>query len=353
MNATQQQAVVLVVDDIPENIDVLSGILRPRYRVKAALNGEHALDIARGHPQPDVILLDIMMPGMDGYEICRRLKGDPRTRTIPVIFITAKSEVEDETLGLEMGAADFITKPVNPAIVIARVRTQLALHDQNRELERKVRERTDELLSTRLEIIRRLGRAAEMKDTGTGLHVVRMSHYSRLIAERMGAASNWLELLFNAAPMHDVGKIGIPDYILLKPAKLDAEEWGIMCRHPVYGAEIIGRHHSELMMLSREIALHHHEKWDGSGYPQGLAGEEIPLAARIVAIADVFDALTTKRPYKSAWSVAEAVEYIDGQKGRHFDPNLVSLFHEVLPRILMVREKYAEDTAQVQQQQTS
>lgn len=344
MKAAQRPAVVLVVDDIPENIDVLGGILRPGYRVKAALNGDHALEIARGDPQPDIILLDIMMPGMDGYEVCRRLKDDPRTRAIPVIFITAKSEVEDETQGLELGAVDFIVKPVNPAIVVARVRTQLALYDQNRELERKVRERTDELLSTRLEIIRRLGRAAEYKDNGTGLHVIRMSHYARLIAEAMGATDSWLELLLNAAPMHDVGKIGIPDYILLKPTKLDAAEWRIMCRHPLYGAEIIGGHQAELILLAREIALNHHEKWNGSGYPRGLAGEAIPLAARIVAIADVFDALTTERPYKSAWTVTEAVAYIDGQKGRHFDPSLVPLFHQVLPKMLEIREQYAEES---------
>ena len=343
MNAAEERAVVLVVDDIPENIDVLSGILRPNYRVKAALNGRRALVIARGDPQPDIILLDIMMPGMDGYDICRRLKGDPRTSAIPVIFVTAKSEVEDETLGLALGAVDYIVKPVNPAIVTARVRTHLALYDQSRELERKVRERTDELVSTRLQIIRRLGRAAEFKDNETGLHVIRMSHYSRLIAEAMGASERWLELLFNAAPMHDIGKIGIPDYILLKPGRLDEKEWEIMSRHPLYGAEIIGEHKSELMSLSREIALNHHEKWDGTGYPNGHSEEQIPIAARIVAIADVFDALTTARPYKAAWSVAEAIDYIDAQKGKHFDPELVALFHRVLPAILNIREQYAED----------
>jgi putative two-component system response regulator len=345
VNEAKERAVVLVVDDIPENIDVLSGILRRDYRVKAALNGQRAIEIACGDPQPDIILLDIMMPGMDGYDICRRLKGDPRTSTIPVIFVTAKSEVEDETQGLELGAVDYIVKPVSPAIVIARVRTHLALYDQNRELERKVREHTDELVSTRLQIIRRLGRAAEFKDNETGLHVIRMSHYSRLIGEAMGATESWVELLFNAAPMHDIGKIGIPDYILLKPGKLDANEWTVMCRHPRYGAEIIGEHSSELMTLSREIALSHHEKWDGTGYPRHHRGEAIHIAARIVAVADVFDALTTARPYKSAWTVTQAIDYIDAQKGKHFDPKLVPLFHQVLPSILKIREKYAEETS--------
>ena len=348
MNAAEAQAVILVVDDIPENIDVLSGILRPEYRVKAALNGERALAIACTDPQPDLILLDIMMPVMDGYDICRRLKEDPRTSAIPVIFVTAKSEVEDETRGLDLGAVDYIIKPITPAIVLARVKTHIALYDQNRELERMVSERTEELVSTRLQIIRRLGRAAEFKDNETGLHVIRMSHYSRLIGEAMGAAETWLELLFNAAPMHDIGKIGIPDYILLKPGKLDNDEWKIMSRHPLYGAEIIGEHHTELMVLSREIALSHHEKWDGTGYPRGLSGEAINIAARIVAIADVFDALTTARPYKVAWSVEDAVGYIDDQRGKHFDPKLVSLFHQVLPSILAIRDEYAEETSRDQ-----
>ncbi|HFD81596.1 MAG TPA: two-component system response regulator [Gammaproteobacteria bacterium] len=333
---------ILVVDDTPENIDVLSGILRPDYRVKAALNGERALRIAGGEPQPDIVLLDIMMPGMDGYEVCRRLKANPATARIPVIFITAKSQVEDEQRGFELGAVDYITKPVSPPIVRARVRTQLALYDQNRELERIVRERTEELRQTRLEIIHRLGRAAEYKDNETGLHVIRMSHYSRLIAEATGADEEWVELLYNAAPMHDIGKIGIPDDVLLKKAKLNDEEWELMRRHPDYGAEIIGEHHSAIMRMAREIALSHHERWDGSGYPNGLAGEDIPLSGRIVAIADVFDALTTARPYKPAWSVEDTLRHIDDSAGSHFDPSLVPLLHEVMPELLDIKERYEE-----------
>jgi putative two-component system response regulator len=240
---------------------------------------------------------------------------------------------------------DYITKPVSPPIVKARVRTQLALYDQNRQLERKVRERTEALLETRLEIIRRLGRAAEFKDNETGLHVIRMSHYSRLLSEAMGMDGGWTERLFNASPMHDIGKIGIPDRILLKPGRLDAAEWEIMCRHPLYGAEIIGQHESELMRMSREIALNHHEKWDGSGYPNGLRGEAIPLSARIVAIADVFDALTTARPYKPVWTTERAVAHIEAQSGRHFEPELVKLFHDVLPKFLDIRRQYEEDKA--------
>ncbi|NEX18465.1 MAG: two-component system response regulator [Halochromatium sp.] len=344
MGATPMSAkqTVLVVDDTPENIDVLSGVLRDTYKVKVAANGEKALRIAGGDPKPDIILLDIMMPEMDGYEVCRRLKADPVTAPIPVIFVTAKTEVADEQMGFELGAVDYITKPISPSIVKARVHAQLALYDQSRELGRLVAERTSELNETRLAVISRLGRAAEFKDNETGLHVIRMSRYSQLIAEAIRVADDWAELLLNAAPMHDIGKIGIPDRILQKPAKLDADEWAIMQRHPAFGAEIIGDHPSDLLQLSREIALAHHEKWNGSGYPQGLAGADIPIAARIVAIADVFDALTTERPYKKAWSVEDAVKLIDEGAGQHFDPTLVGAFHEVLEAILQVKDTYAE-----------
>ena len=342
MAGEREKQTILVVDDIADNIDVLSGVLRPEFKVKAAVNGERALAIARGPARPDMILLDIMMPRMDGYEVCRRLKADPATAAIPVIFVTAKDQTEDERRGLELGAVDYITKPINPAIVLARVRTQLALYDQNRALERKVSERTEELRETRLEIIRRLGRAAEFKDNETGLHVIRMSHYSRLVAAALEGGHDWSEVVFLAAPMHDVGKIGIPDQVLLKPGPLDAGELAVMRRHPQIGAEIIGDHDSRLLRMAKEIAIGHHEKWDGTGYPNGLRGEAIPLSCRVVAVADVFDALTSKRPYKSAWSVERAVECIDGLSGTHFEPRIVELFHAVLPEILLVKERYAE-----------
>ena len=344
MGNKEDKQTILVVDDIPENIDVLSGVLRPEYKVKAALNGEYALKIATGAPKPDMILLDIMMPGMDGYEVCSQLKANPATARIPVIFVTAKNQEEDEKKGLALGAVDYITKPISPPIVLARVHTQLALYDQNRVLEQKVRERTEELQRTRLEIIRRLGLAAEFKDNETGLHVIRMSHYSRLIAEVVEHGDEWSDLVFNAAPMHDIGKIGIPDKVLLKPGKLDDEEWKLMRKHPEFGAAIIGEHSSELMQMSREIALSHHEKWNGSGYPYGLKCEEIPLSGRIVAIADVFDALTTERPYKKAWTVEDAVKFIDEKSGSHFDPKLVPLFHVVMSEILDIKKQHAEPT---------
>jgi putative two-component system response regulator len=342
MGKSNDKPTLLVVDDTPENIDVLSGVLRAEFKVKAALNGERALKIAASEPNLVMVLLDIMMPGMDGYEVCRQLKANPATAKVPVMFVTAKNQDEDEERGLALGAVDYITKPIRPAIVLARVHTQLALHDQNRALEGKVRARTEELHHTRLEIIRRLGRAAEFKDNETGLHVVRMSHYSRLMAEAVEHGQDWADLVFNAAPMHDIGKIGIPDNVLLKPGKLDEEEWVMMRKHPQFGAEIIGEHSNDLMRLSREIALTHHEKWDGSGYPSRIEGESIPLASRIVAIADVFDALTSERPYKKAWPTEEAVKVIDEGGGSHFDPGLIPVFHEVLPDILDIKDQFSE-----------
>lgn len=333
---------ILIVDDTPDNIDVLGGILRPEYEVKAALNGPKALKTANTDPKPDMILLDIMMPGMDGYEVCQRLKANPATSHIPVIFITAKDDVADEQHGFELGAVDYITKPVSPPLVQVRVRTHLALYDQNRELRHQVRQRTEELNQTRLKIIQRLGRAAEYKDNETGMHVIRMSYYVRMIGEAYGGNQDWIEMLFTAAPMHDVGKIGIPDRILMKPGKLDPEEWEVMKQHAAYGAEIIGDDPNALLQMARTIALTHHEKWDGTGYPNGLAKEAIPLEGRIVAIADVFDALTSERPYKKAWSVERALNLIADSAGSHFDPTLSPLFLKMRSEIQFIMEQYAD-----------
>lgn len=339
---SENKATVLIVDDNSDNLDVLSGVLRPFYKVKAAINGELALKVVGAKNKPDIILLDIMMPAMDGYEVCRRLKSDPSTANIPVIFVTAKSETKDEQTGFELGAVDYITKPISVPIVLARVRTQLALYNQQRELEILVKQRTQELEDTRLEIIQRLGCAAEYKDNETGLHVIRMSYYSRLLAEQLQANEEWVELLYNAAPMHDIGKIAIPDRVLLKPGKLDQEEWKIMQTHVNCGVEILGEHDSELLTMAREIALYHHEKYDGSGYPNGASGEDIPLSARIVAIADVFDALTSVRPYKAAWPVEKAVALLEEEAGKHFDPKLVPEFVKCLPRVLEIKDQYMD-----------
>ena len=327
--APDQRPRLLLVDDEPTNLQVLRHVLQADYRLLFATDGARALQVAR-EQRPDLVLLDIMMPNMDGYAVCRALKADAATASIPVIFITALTDSQDETAGFDVGGVDYLTKPVSPPVVRARVRTHLSLV------------RMDELRETRLQIVQRLGRAAEYKDNETGLHVIRMSHFSQLLALAAGCSPAWAEDLLNAAPMHDVGKIGIPDAVLRKPGPLDADEWATMRRHPEIGAEIIGEHPSGVLQLAREIALAHHEKWDGSGYPRGLAGEAIPLSARIVAIADVFDALTTRRPYKEPWPVQEAMNHIAAQAGKHFDPALVALFAPLLPQLLEIRARWAE-----------
>ncbi|OJW79899.1 two-component system response regulator [Thiobacillus sp. 65-1402] len=342
MNEPAPQSSILIVDDRPENIDILNDVLFPHYRIRIALNGEKALKIAFSANPPDLILLDVMMPGLNGYQVCEKLKSNPDTRTIPVIFVTSMSEADNEEKGLELGAVDYITKPVNPAIVLARVKTHLALYDQARELARLVSQRTAELKKTRQQIIRRLGRAAEFRDNETGNHIVRMSHFSRLIGQAAGLGEESVDILFNASPMHDVGKIGIPDRILLNQGKLKPEEWELIRQHAKIGADIIGTHSDDLLQAAHTIALCHHEKWDGSGYPQGLKGEDIPLMARIVAIADVFDALTSDRPYKKAWSVDAAARYIEDQAGAYFDPGLIPPFKSVLPEILRLKERFSD-----------
>lgn len=334
---------ILLVDDEPANLELLIDALEQQYQVIVAINGERALKLALAEPQPDLILLDVVMPGMDGYEVCRRLKADPRTARIPVIFITARHTQEDEQQGLDLGAVDYITKPFSLPIVQTRVRTHLALYDQNRELERRVRERTEELMQSRLAAIQLLGRAVEFKDHHTGLHVIRMGHYSRIIAAAFTGDEVWADRLFHAAAMHDVGKIGVPDRILAKPAQLEPLEWNIMQKHAVFGGQILAGHSSDVLQMAQEIAISHHEKWDGSGYPSGLAGEVIPLTGRIVAIADVFDALTSKRPYKDAWPEDQAVRYIADQGGTHFDPALVAIFLEKLPEIQDILIQYCEE----------
>jgi putative two-component system response regulator len=320
---------ILVVDDEPTNLQLLRQILQTPYRLLFAKDGARAIELAR-QERPDLILLDVMMPGMTGYETCRRLKAEPLSAAIPVIFVTALNEASHEVDGFDAGAVDYITKPVSPATVLARVRTHLSLVG------------LDELKHSRLQIIQRLGLAAEYKDNETGLHVIRMSHYAQLLGRAAGLDEVDAEELLTAAPMHDVGKIGIPDRILQKPGKLDAEEWAVMQTHTTIGAEIIGEHAHGLLARARTIALTHHEKWDGSGYPHGLAGSAIPLDGRIVAIADVYDALTSKRPYKEAWAPELAFAWIGEQAGSHLDPRLAALFLTLAPEILQIGRQWAE-----------
>jgi putative two-component system response regulator len=334
---------LLVVDDVPENIGILAAILRPRYRVTFAQNGDDALVGAQAVPQPDLILLDVAMPQMDGYEVCRRLKADLRTAHIPIIFITAHSDQHYEEQGLSLGAVDYLHKPCHPSIVLQRVRIHLDLHNQSRVLDAKVRERTRELEDTRIEIVRRLGRAGEYRDNETGMHVIRMSQFCHRLALAAGIAPAAAELLQLAAPMHDIGKIGIPDSVLLKPGQLDDAERALMQTHAQIGADILGQHETGLLAMAHTVALTHHERWDGQGYPRGLAGEAIPLEGRIAAIADVYDALRSSRPYKLAWSPEQAAQYIVGQAGQAFDPSLVPLFADLVSDYEGIRAEFSDD----------
>ena len=329
MTHSIQQPLILAVDDEASNLQLLRQILQDRYRLLFAKDGARALELAN-QEKPDLILLDVMMPGMTGYETCRALKADAATAAIPVIFVTALSDAGDEVDGFDAGAVDYITKPVSPPIVRARVRTHLSLV------------RAEELKQSRLEIVQRLGLAAEYKDNETGLHVIRMSNYARILGVAAGMQEAQADDLLHAAPMHDVGKIGIPDNILQKPGALDKDEWAVMQSHATIGADIIGKHVGGMLAMAHDVALTHHEKWDGSGYPNGLAGDDIPLVGRIVAIADVFDALTSARPYKAEWPVEKAVDYLKQQRGQHFDPELVDLFLERLPEVLEVKQRWAE-----------
>jgi putative two-component system response regulator len=325
----EQKAKLLLVDDEATNLRVLRQVLMHDYRLSFAKSGEEALTLVE-REKPDLILMDVMMPGMTGFETCRKLKAGATTTDIPVIFVTALKDETDETTGFDAGAVDYIIKPISPAVVKARVRIHLSLV------------RADELKRTRLQIIQHLGRASEYKDNETGTHIIRMSHYSRILAVACGLSEFFAEDLLHAAPMHDIGKIGIPDHIILKPDRLTDDEFAIMKQHPVIGSDILGECAPGLMAMAKNVALYHHEKWDGSGYPFGLQGDAIPIEARIVAIADVFDALTTKRPYKHAWAVEEAVVFIKNQSGTHFDPELIGLLDQVLPKFLEVRERWKD-----------
>ena len=320
---------LLLVDDEPTNLQVLRHVLQDDYRLLFATDGARALQIAQ-QQRPDLILLDVMMPHMDGHSVCLALKADRATAAIPVIFVTALTEAKDEARGFDVGAVDYITKPVSAPVVRARVRTHLSLV------------RTEELRETRLQIVQRLGRAAEYKDNETGMHVIRMSHFAQVLALALGFSPAWAEDLLNAAPMHDVGKIGIPDAVLRKPGPLDADEWTVMRRHPQIGAEIIGEHAGGVLHLAHTIALTHHEKWDGSGYPKGLAGTGIPVASRIIALADVFDALTARRPYKEPWSIDDTLAHLRAQAGKHFDPDMVEVFIAQLPQLLVIKERWPD-----------
>ncbi|MBF0436765.1 MAG: response regulator [Magnetococcales bacterium] len=318
---------ILIVDDEPNNLQVLRQILKDHYQLIFAPNGKKALEAAVKH-QPDLVLLDIMMPGMNGYQVCENFQSNPATRRIPVIFVTAMSEVEDEAKGFDVGAVDYIQKPVSGPIVLRRVQTHLSLV-RARELEESQRD-----------AIFMLGEAGHYNDTDTGVHIWRMAAYAGALAKTVGWPEHMVERIELAAPMHDTGKIGIPDAILKAPRKLKADEWEIMKQHPLIGAKILNKSYAALFAMASEIAQFHHEKWDGSGYPMGVIGTAIPESARIVAIADVFDALTMQRPYKKPWSIEESMTEIRKNSGSHFEPRLVECFESVLPEIVQIKNSW-------------
>ena len=348
-NLSFQQAKILIVDDEASIVALLEEMLTTAgYTQVRTTTDERRAIVIYQEWRPDLVLLDIHMHHLDGFEVMAALR-DIEQDYLPILVLTADTTWEVQQRALEEGAKDFLRKPFEPVETLARIRNLIevrllhqALRQQNNLLEARVRLRTQELHETRLEIVRRLGRAVEYRDNETGLHVIRMSHYAASLGRVVGMSASECDLLLNSCPMHDIGKIGIPDRILLKPTQLDSDEWVIMKSHTTIGAELLAGHNSDLMRMAYQTALTHHEKWDGSGYPRGLRGEAIPLVGRITAICDVFDALTSERPYKNAWPVEDAVAEIRNRRGTHFDPELVDRFDMILPEILDIHRQYAE-----------
>lgn len=357
---------LLIVDDVNENLHALMNILREDYAIAAATNGEKALALARRAPPPDLILLDVVMPGMDGYEVCRRLKADAATRDIPVIFLTARTDEEDERHGLELGAVDYIAKPISAPIVQARVKTHLSLkatadflRDKADFLEQEVAKRTDEVTAIQDVTILALASLAETRDSDTGNHIRRTQHYVKALACKLSTHPRFaarltdkaIATLFKSAPLHDIGKVGIPDRILLKPGRFTPEEFEIMKTHTTLGREALEHAERALGMrvgfltVAKEIAYSHQEKWDGSGYPEGRAGEDIPLSARLMAVADVYDALISRRVYKEGMSPDAAAAIIAEGRGRHFDPDIVDAFLAVRDEFRGIAARYADADA--------
>lgn len=346
----RESARILIVDDEPANLKLLEKMLAGQgYEHLVSIRDPREVLNRYREARTDLILLDINMPYLDGYQVMAQLSALNDPLLPPIIILTAQHGKDFLLRALAGGARDFVTKPFDRNELLMRVRNlldaQLAhrfLYDQRSVLEDLVHLRTAELHSTRLQVVQRLGKAAEYRDEETGNHILRMSHACALLARAIGWDKEQCDLILNASPMHDIGKIGIPDAILLKPGKFNAEEWDVMKTHATIGARLLEGDNSALMRMARDIALAHHEKWDGSGYPNGLAGEAIPMAGRIAALADVFDALTSERPYKKAWTVEEAVALIQQDSGQHFDPTLVAVFLQQLPGILEIRERFSE-----------
>ncbi|MEK1908067.1 MAG: two-component system response regulator [Pseudomonas sp.] len=369
-----QPATVLVVDDTPDNLMLMTELLKDRYRVKAANSGEKALRVLQGDPLPDLILLDIMMPGLSGHQVAQQLQQDPRTRDIPIIFLTALASMADEIQGLELGAVDYITKPISPPLVLARVETQLKikaaadfLRDQNDFLDKEVQRRTREVMAIQDVTIQAMASLAETRDNETGNHIRRTQNYVKLLAELLREHPRFqhfltdetIRLLFKSAPLHDIGKIGIPDHILLKPGRFTPEEFEIMKTHTTLGRDAIQHAEDQLgisvefLSLAKEIAYGHQEKWDGSGYPQGLAADDIPISARLMAVADVYDALISRRVYKAGMPHEQAVDIIRQGRGSHFDPDICDAFLSCAEQFRAIAERYADSDQDMAKQRAA
>lgn len=366
-NSMIEKATILAVDDTPDNLLLISGLLKDDYHLRVANGGERAIKIAQSDNPPDLILLDIMMPDIDGYEVCRTLKADKKTSFIPIIFLTAKSEIEDETKGLEMGAVDYITKPLSPPILLARVKTHLALkrmqdflRDQNEFLESEVDKRTEEIVAIQDVTIHAMASMAETRDNETGNHIRRTQQYVKVLAEKLRTHPRFekflnndktIEILYKSAPLHDIGKVGIPDAILLKPGRLTNEEFEVMKSHTTLGRDAIVHAEKSLglevpfLQYAKEIAYSHQEKWDGSGYPQGLSGDDIPVSARLMAVADVYDALISRRVYKEPMPHEKAVQIMLEGKGKHFDPDMIDAFIVCQDQFKEIGDKYVDSEA--------
>jgi putative two-component system response regulator len=367
MNDMTELPLILIVDDSPANISIINEVARPYWRTRIATTGKKALELAIMDPKPDLVLLDIVLPDMDGYDICQTLKANPDTHDIPIVFLTAKTQEQDEALGFALGAVDYIAKPFSPPIVEARIRNHLMLQEaramlknQNAVLEQKVAERTQELAQVRDATILAMASLAETRDNETGNHIRRTQNFIRLLAEKLQSHPRFraqlsdadVDLLYKSAPLHDIGKVGIPDAILLKPGQLTPDEFNVMKRHTLIGRDAILAAESKLdkansfLALARDIALSHHEKWDGNGYPMGLKGEEIPLSARLMALADVYDALISKRAYKAAFSHEKSMSIIAEGKGKHFDPDAADAFLSMDDEIRAVAKTFSDESTE-------
>jgi len=361
-----EKPTILVVDDTPDNLTLVSNLLKKDYRVRVAINGEKALKIAFSETPPDLILLDVMMPVMDGYEVCQQLRSSPLTAHIPIIFLTAKSEVEDERKGLSLGASDYITKPISPPILEARVKTHLVakayadfLTDKTAYLESEVARRTREVSAIQDVTIQAMASLAETRDSDTGNHIRRTQFYVKALTSKLKSHPNYsvyltdsmIEMIFKSAPLHDIGKVGIPDRILLKPGRFEPAEFEIMKTHTTLGRDAIQAAETslglevEFLSIAKEIAYGHQEKWDGSGYPEGLKGESIPISARLMAVADVYDALISRRVYKDSMPHEKAIAIIEEGRGSHFDPDMVDAFLAIQDEIKLIAARYADSDA--------